>query len=168
MRQSRWFELVKDYYCAINYHSKKANSVVDALSRKSHKELFRILTIPKPVLLYLQRLGIKIKPYRIIERFSIMTLQHSLLEWIKKGHSSDEYLTRLKSKMVSWKKVAFQLLVDGIIRFKSRLYVPDDAEIRKTILRKAHCSPYSIHLGIRKMYKRLKIYYWWSGIKMMQ
>ena len=34
MRQRRWLELLKDYDCTIEYHSGKANVVVDALSRK--------------------------------------------------------------------------------------------------------------------------------------
>ena len=32
MRQQRWFELVKDYDCVIDYHSRKPNCVADALS----------------------------------------------------------------------------------------------------------------------------------------
>ena len=84
MRQRRWLELVKDYDCAINYHPGKANSVADALSRKSYGELYRISAIPKPILLDLQRLGIEIEPYGIIERLSVMTLQPSLLEQIKR------------------------------------------------------------------------------------
>jgi hypothetical protein len=34
MRQRRWVELIKDYDCIIDYHSGKANVVVNALSRK--------------------------------------------------------------------------------------------------------------------------------------
>jgi hypothetical protein len=36
MRQRRWLELIKDYNLNVQYHPKKANVVVDALSRKSH------------------------------------------------------------------------------------------------------------------------------------
>ena len=34
LRQRRWFELIKDYDCTIEYHSGKANVVEDALSRQ--------------------------------------------------------------------------------------------------------------------------------------
>ena len=37
MRQRRWLELIKDYNLEVHYHSKKANMVADALSRKSHQ-----------------------------------------------------------------------------------------------------------------------------------
>ena len=76
---------LKNYDCTINYHPGKANSVADALSRKSYGELYRILAIRKPILLDLQRLGIEIEPYGIIERLSVMTLKPSLLEQIKEG-----------------------------------------------------------------------------------
>ncbi|WMV58913.1 hypothetical protein MTR67_052298, partial [Solanum verrucosum] len=33
IRQCRWFELIKDYHCRIDYHPGKANVVADALSR---------------------------------------------------------------------------------------------------------------------------------------
>ena len=39
LRQRRWMELIKDYDCVIDYHPGKANSVADALSRKSVQTL---------------------------------------------------------------------------------------------------------------------------------
>ena len=39
LRQRRWMKLIKDYDCVIDYHSRKANVVADALSRKSIQEL---------------------------------------------------------------------------------------------------------------------------------
>jgi hypothetical protein len=36
MRQRRWLELLKDYDLEVYYHPRKANVVVNALSRKAH------------------------------------------------------------------------------------------------------------------------------------
>jgi hypothetical protein len=36
MRQRRWLELIQNYNLNVQYHPRKANVVVDALSRKSH------------------------------------------------------------------------------------------------------------------------------------
>jgi hypothetical protein len=36
LRQRRWLELIKDYDLRINYHPRKANVVVDALSHKRY------------------------------------------------------------------------------------------------------------------------------------
>ena len=40
--------------------------------------------------------------------------------------------------------------------FQDRLCVPDVTEIRDTILREAHATPYPIHPGSTKMYMDLK------------
>ena len=40
--------------------------------------------------------------------------------------------------------------------FEDRVYVPNNADIRKLILQEAHDSPYSIHPGNTKMYLDLK------------
>ena len=34
LRQRQWLELFKDYDCIVDYHSRKANVVADALRRK--------------------------------------------------------------------------------------------------------------------------------------
>ena len=44
LRQRRWMELIKDYDCVIDYYPRKANVVVDALSRKS-VQTFRALNV---------------------------------------------------------------------------------------------------------------------------
>ncbi|GJR17853.1 putative reverse transcriptase domain-containing protein [Tanacetum coccineum] len=42
MRQRRWLELLSDYDCEIRYHPRKANVVVDALSRKERIKPLRV------------------------------------------------------------------------------------------------------------------------------
>ena len=42
LRQRRWMELIKDYDCMIDYHLRKANVVVDALSKKSMQTLLAL------------------------------------------------------------------------------------------------------------------------------
>jgi hypothetical protein len=43
--------------------------------------------------------------------------------------------------------------------------VPNVKELKDKILREAHKSAYSIHLGEKKMYRDLKATYWWYGMK---
>ncbi|GJY00903.1 putative reverse transcriptase domain-containing protein [Tanacetum coccineum] len=58
MRQRRWLELLSDYDCDIRYHPRKANVVVDALSRKEREPPLRVralvmtisLDLPKQIL----------------------------------------------------------------------------------------------------------------------
>ena len=46
-----------------------------------------------------------------------------------------------------------------------RICVPKVKAIRDAILREAHESAYSIHLGSTKMYLDLNGKYWWYGLK---
>jgi hypothetical protein len=49
--------------------------------------------------------------------------------------------------------------------YKGRICVPNIKELKDKILREAHESTYSIHLGGNKMYHDLKSTYWWYGMK---
>ena len=42
---------------------------------------------------------------------------------------------------------------------------PDVDNLHKGILTEAHSTPYSVHPGTTKMYKDLKMHYWWPGMK---
>ena len=57
MRQHRWAELITDYDYIINYHSGKANVVVDALSRKSSSLVSHLKMLYIPLLIDLRSLG---------------------------------------------------------------------------------------------------------------
>jgi hypothetical protein len=52
-----------------------------------------------------------------------------------------------------------------VVWFKDRLYVPDIKSIQELILKEAHETTYSIHLGSEKMYQNLKKRFWWYGMK---
>ena len=43
-------------------------------------------------------------------------------------------------------KLDFVLLDDGILRFRTRLCVPNDGDLRRELLEKAHYSRFVIHL----------------------
>ena len=45
------------------------------------------------------------------------------------------------------------------------MWIPCFGNLRELILEEAHKSKYSIHPGSDKMYKDLKIHYWWLGMK---
>ena len=44
-----------------------------------------------------------------------------------------------------------------------RIYVPDKEELRRKILKEAHCSAYAMHPESTKIYQNLKENYWWKG-----
>jgi hypothetical protein len=52
----RWMKLIKNYDCIIDYHSRKANVVVDALSLKNKTVIGELIMRDKKELLELARL----------------------------------------------------------------------------------------------------------------
>ena len=62
-------------------------------------------------------------------------------------------------------KLDFILSDDEILRFRTRLCVPNDGDLKRELLEKAHHSRLAIHLGGTKMYKDLRQDYWWLGMK---
>ncbi|GJS36911.1 putative reverse transcriptase domain-containing protein [Tanacetum coccineum] len=48
---------------------------------------------------------------------------------------------------------------------EDRLCVPNDQALREKVMTEAHSSPFTIHPGSTKMYRDLKQYFWWNGMK---
>lgn len=59
-------------------------------------------------------------------------------------------------------------MTNGSLKFKGRLCVPNDEEIKREFLQKLiilHTRYNSVHPGTTKMYSDLKPHYWWPGMK---
>ena len=55
--------------------------------------------------------------------------------------------------------------IDGSLRYRGRVVVPQLAELREEILRELHCSRFDVHPDDTKMYHDLLRQYYWSGMK---
>jgi hypothetical protein len=83
---------------------------------------------------------------------------------IQKGQLEDAKIQEIKEQIKEEKAPGISVDEQGTLWYKKCLCVPDVKEIRELILREAHDSPYSIHLGSTKMYHHLKSRYWWYGM----
>lgn len=94
-----------------------------------------------------------------------LTSESTLLQKIIEKKKDDDML--IKKKIIAQKKGdgSFSLSDGGISRYKGRVCVPDDKEVKSSIMREAHTTPYLLHPGSTKMYNDLKILYWWPGMK---
>ena len=54
---------------------------------------------------------------------------------------------------------------NGVLRFKDRIYIPDSAEIKLTILDEVHKKPYSGHPGFQKSITTLRKLFYWPNMK---
>ncbi|GJV19387.1 putative reverse transcriptase domain-containing protein [Tanacetum coccineum] len=88
MRQRRWLELLADYDCKIRYHPRKANVVVDALSRKE-----------------------RIKPLRV--RSLVMTIHPNLPSQILKAQTEALKEENIKAENLRGMDKSFKIRPDG-------------------------------------------------------
>ncbi|KAM2191798.1 hypothetical protein EV2_028320 [Malus domestica] len=54
---------------------------------------------------------------------------------------------------------------DGMLMQESRMYVPNNMELKKALLDEAHISAYAMHPGGTKMYHTIRPFYYWPSMK---
>lgn len=57
------------------------------------------------------------------------------------------------------------LIIDGFVKFRDRIYVPNNSELKKLILREFHVKPYSGYPGYQKTLTVVKKFYYWLNLK---
>ena len=165
LRQRRWMELLKDYDCTIDYHPGKANVVADALSRKSKGYLAYMQAIQFPLMVELRELGVELGMHASGALFVSFQLRPILVDRILEAQLEDPYLKSMRKKVEEGEQSDFAIRDDGALVISSRLCVPATDELKRQLLEEAHSSAYAMHSGSTKMYRTLKEYYWWSGMK---
>ena len=162
MRQRRWLKLISDYDLEIRYHKGKANVVADALSRKAEHSLCSAL--PRVRLIEeIEEMGIEIVELGVVA--SIMEVRSDLFEEIRMKQTEYTHLVEKASLVVKTSDPHFSIHEDGSLRYDDRWCVPNDSDLRTRILREAHSSCFSIHLGFDKLYQDLRRTFWWHGMK---
>jgi hypothetical protein len=54
--------------------------------------------------------------------------------------------------------------VDGLIFYRGRLYIPDQLDLRREILRRCHDAPAAGHPGQHQTMEEVHCHYWWPGM----
>ncbi|XP_052486372.1 uncharacterized protein LOC128041087 [Gossypium raimondii] len=113
---------------------------------------------------------------RFVERFSLIAAPLNKL--LRKGvpfdwaNTQQESFEKLKTVLTEALVLVenggttdFTVNSDGVLCFRSRICVSNDEDLRQSILREAHGSPYTIHPDGNKMYRDPRELYWWPGLK---
>ncbi|XP_016667561.1 uncharacterized protein [Gossypium hirsutum] len=84
---------------------------------------------------------------------------------IKEKQLLDESLVPRFQQVKKGETLEFGLNREGVLCFRGRMCILNDSELRQSILREAHGSPYAMHPGGNKLYRDLRDMYWWPGLK---
>jgi hypothetical protein len=130
VRQRRWSEFMSEYDFGISYIKGKENVVTDALSRR-------------PCI------------------FSLVPLKVNLRERVLTQLQGDSLYLKVTSNLQSGRQLnlmyqGYSLEEDGMLRYRGRMYIPEDGGIRSIILKKSHRALYCAHIGVKKMYADMR------------
>ena len=151
LRQHRWMELIKDYDCVIDYHPGKANVVADASSRNL-VQTFRVLNA---------HFSLSDDGAIVAELIAKSDLLNQVLE----AQKNDEKILAIVNQNREGKETEFTMKDDEFLYYRDRICVPNDDELKKSILKEAHSGSFAMHPNSTKMYQDLKTSYWWPRMK---
>jgi hypothetical protein len=140
----------------------KANLVADALSRKGQANMVLAYQLPEGLMKEFEKLNLGMAAHT---EGVTLEVESTLEQQIREGQLEDVEIRQIRETKERGKAPDFTEDDQGTIWFKKRICVHDVGDLRKTILRDAHDSAYSIHPGSTKMYQDLKQRYWWYGMK---
>ena len=158
---------LSDYDCTIDYHPGRANVVADALSRKAQGRINALYASRVPLLGDLRATGVNLqmenKMEAILANFQVRPI---LIDRILAAQIGDEEVQELiHLRSIGKKKDLKVRESDGMLMQESRMYVPNNVELKKEILDEAHSSAYAMHPGGTKMYHTIRPFYYWPGMK---
>ena len=81
------------------------------------------------------------------------------LKQMIEAQKSDEKIYAIVSQNREGKETEFSMNKDGFLYYRDRVCVPNDDELKKSILEEAHSGSFVMHPGSTKMYQDLKTSY---------
>ncbi|XP_028802677.1 uncharacterized protein LOC114757767 [Neltuma alba] len=127
-------EFIKDYDFELKYHPGKANVVADALSRKT----VHVFHMSLEEHYCLERL----RDLQVVHE-APATLQSILGDYkffrnLKAAQMEDDRLLSIREEVETHGVPDYEMGEEGILRHKKRICVPNNEEIKRTILEEAH------------------------------
>ncbi len=141
-RQIRWLETLSQFTYTMQYKKGKDNIVADALSRRpDHKA-----------------------DEQEMSAMSASRTSAAIVDAIKAAYDTDGRCVDLLQQHQNGRMPAGMKVINGVIYAQQQTYVPNNAHVRTMLLREAHDSLVSGHLGVAKTAELLTRTYYWPGI----
>ena len=154
--------MIKDYNLNINYHPGKANVVADALSRKVYVNNVMIQKEAPELYEEIRKMNLYVS---LAKNGEMLEVKFTLQDQVREAQKEHKGIAEIREKIKLGEPPDYREDENGNIWFRDRLLVPDQKEIKDTIMKEAHDSAYSIHPRSTKMYNDLRGSFWWSSMK---
>ncbi|XP_028107809.1 uncharacterized protein LOC114306725 [Camellia sinensis] len=132
----------------------KANTLADALSRKSMGSLSCLLTSQRELLCDLERNEIEIVIREQGGILAAISAQPAIIEEIRERQLEDEYMKKIMEELDSKPRPGF-VFENNVLKFQNRLCVPDCGDLRKRVMTEAHSRTRSLYRGFGRVCNRL-------------
>jgi hypothetical protein len=140
-RQARWMALLRQFDFEIKHIKGKENRVVDSLSRSM----------------------------KLIHLVVAITCETYVRERVKSAQETNAFFNTVKSHLeqepTRMKHEGYQLLNDGLLTYKGRLYIPKCDELKRSMMDELHKIPYTGHPGYQKMITSPRKLFYCPGLK---
>jgi hypothetical protein len=145
--------LIKDYDLGIHYHPCKVNVVADALSWEPCSLNDMVKAEQPPLGEEMEKYGLELVIHGFLAN---LELKSTLFDGIKEAQVGQESIEGIKHHMGLEEVPGFTIDSEGILWYKVRICVPNVDELKQLIMKEAHNTPYSIHLGGTKKKSKSK------------
>ena len=135
------------------------NVVADALKRKPANLNALMESLPPEIQEEIAHLNLVIVDAGLA---NILEVTPTLEDEIRMAHQEDSALQHHVKRMQEGKTQDFCKDKQGTLRFRGRICVPEQVDLRNKILAEANKSSYSIHPRGTKMYEDLRRISWWD------
>lgn len=154
-RQRRWQLFLSRFNYSLLHVPGSQMTVSDNLSRNptmDDKSQDDKLDVMIPDHLFVRTVNFELRE-KIVQSTALDPIAKDAVEAI-----TGDGISRMKQDLKDWE------VIDGIIRFKGRIYVPQDDDLRRQIVREHHDLPVMGHPGNMKTKDLVSRDYWWPGL----
>jgi hypothetical protein len=99
----------------------------------------------------------------------VSTYESDVKERVKSAHEIDAFFKNVKSYLeqepTGLKREGYQLLNDGLLTYKGRLYIPNCDNLKRFIMDELHKTPYTGHPSYQKMITTTRKIFCWPRLK---
>jgi hypothetical protein len=106
---------------------------------------------------------------KVIHLVAIGTCETYINKRVKSAQEVDEFIktvkTHLEQDPIGLKYDGYQLMSDGVLTYKGKMYIPNCDDFKRLILYELHKRPYVDHPGYLKMIASLRKLFYWQRMK---